>query len=340
MTGAIVVNGRFEGRRITGVDRYSTEIVKRLGNRVKMIKPYRTQSGVSGHLWEQLILPASISSEDLLWSPANSGPLAVSRQVLTIHDISPLEHPEWFVPAYALLYQLLLPLLSHRVKCVLTPSVYVRQKVISRFSLPADRVVAISEGVDLEKFRPLDPGLIHERYSLPDKYVLFIGSLQPRKNLISLLDAWKLLEKGNPDISLVIVGTEGRIFRQVDLPSQMVRVIYLGYVPEEDLSALYAGATIFILPSLDEGFGLTVLEAMACGTPVVISKAGALPEVAGNAALQVDPASVNDIAEGLRTLLSVEKLRLELKQKGLERAREFPWERTVEGIWGVLSRNV
>jgi glycosyltransferase involved in cell wall biosynthesis len=339
MTSEIIVNGRFEGRRITGVDRYSSEIVQRLGSRVKVIKPRRTLTGVRGHLWEQLILPASIPMNALLWSPANSGPVAVSRQALTIHDLSPLEHPEWFVPPYAILYQLLLPILSQRVKCVITDSVYVRKKVMSRFALAADRVVAVSAGVDLEKFQPSDPEPIRTRYSLPKKYILFIGSLQPRKNLNSLLDAWSVLEKEFPEVSLVIVGTKGRVFRQIKLPARLRRVIFLGYVPDQDLSGLYSGATIFIQPSLDEGFGLTVLEAMACGAPVVISKAGALPEVAGSAALQVDPSKVSDIAQGLRRLLSEENFRLDLKYKGLEHARQFPWERSAEQIWGVLSKN-
>ncbi len=340
MIGKIIINGRFEGRRITGVDRYASEILRRLGDRVEVIKPRRSLAGLSGHLWEQFVLPLSISGRDLIWSPANSGPIAVSRQVLTIHDLSPLEHPEWFTPAYSIWYRWLYPILARRVKCVLTPSLYVQQKVIHRFSLAAGRVPAVPEGVDPEMFHPTNSSSIQRHFLLPDRYVLFIGSLQPRKNLGILLEAWRRLKVEVPNVSLVVAGTTGHVFRRIELPAGMERVTFLGYVPEEDLPALYSGAEIFVLPSLDEGFGLTVLEAMACGTPVIISKAGALPEVAGEAAIQVDPYSINELTAAIKSLLSSEDLRSELREKGLDRARQFTWEQSAEQVWEVLSSHV
>ncbi len=339
LSGTIFVNGRFEGRRITGVERYASEIVKRLGKRIRLIRPAHPQTGVRGHLWEQLVLPFYVPPKDLLWSPANSGPVTISNQVLTIQDLSPLEHPEWFVPAYGLWYQVLIPILARRVKCVLTSSLYVRRKVMHRFSLDAGQVVAVSAGVDQHTFQPVDPDLIRRSYPLGERYILFIGTLQQRKNLNSLLEAWRMICDEYPDTSLVIAGTPGRVFRQIKLSPETVNVIFLGYVPDQDLPALYAGAAIFILPSLDEGFGLTVLEAMACGTPVVISRAGALPEVAGDAAVQVAPDSPLDIAAALRTLLSSEETCIQLRQKGLERAAQFSWERSAREIWELLSKN-
>jgi glycosyltransferase involved in cell wall biosynthesis len=334
----IAVNGRFEGRRIAGVDRYASGILRCLDGRVRIIKPSRQLAGVRGHLWEQLILPGLISKDELLWSPANSGPMAVSNQVVTIHDLTPLEHPEWFLPAYSLLYRFLFPILARRTKCVITPSDFVRQEVIQHFSLAADRVVVVHEGVDTEKFQRCDPFPVQERYRLPENYILFIGSLQPRKNLGSLLNAWKLIKDDFPKTALVVVGTSGRVFRRIELPPNMDRVMFLGYVADDELPALYSGASVYVLPSFEEGFGLTMLESMACGTPVIASNGGALPEVAGDAALLVNPYRTDQIADALRRFLLDTILSSEYTMKGLERASRFTWEKSAKEIWDVFSR--
>lgn len=334
----IAVNGRFEGRRITGVDRYASEILCHFDEKVRIIKPRRALAGLRGHLWEQLILPGSISKNELLWSPANSGPVIVSNQIVTIHDLTPLEHPEWFVPAYSLLYRFLFPMLARRAKCVMTPSDFVKQKVMRRFSLSADRVIAIHEGVDAEKFRRVDSALIRARYQLPEEFVLFIGSLQPRKNLSTLFNAWSLIKDEFKETVLVVVGAAGRVFQHVELPPEMERVMFLGYIPDDDLPALYSDAAVYVLPSIEEGFGLTMLEAMSCGTPVIASNGGALPEVADDAAMLVDPFSVSQIAEALRQLLSEESLRSEFSMRGLERASRFTWAKSSKEIWDVFSR--
>ncbi len=334
----IAVNGRFEGRRITGVDRYASEILRRLDGRMRVVKPHRMLTGWRGHLWEQLILPGLISKNELLWSPANSGPVIVSNQVVTLHDLTPLEHPEWFAPAYSLLYRLLFPALARQVKCVITPSEFVRQKVMGRFSLSGDRVIAVHEGVDAGRFRWTDPSPVRARYQLPERYILFVGSLQPRKNLSALLDAWKLVKGEFPKTVLVVAGSRSRVFRRVDLPPKMEGVRFPGYVEDDDLPALYSGASVYVLPSIEEGFGLTMLEAMACGTPVLASNGGALPEVAGEAAMFADPLSVSQLADALRKLLSDESLLSEFRVKGLERASQFKWEKSAREIRDVLSR--
>ncbi len=334
----ILVNGRFEGRRLTGVDRYASEVLRCLGARVRVIRPPRPLLGFAGHLWEQFVLPFSIPRGGLLWSPANSGPMAVSRQVLTIHDLGPLEHPEWFARAYSIWYRWMLPVLSRRVKCILTPSMYVREKVMQRFSMSGGQVVAVTEGVNLEMFHPVDSDLVRRQYSIPGRYILFLGSLQPRKNLKLLLEAWDRVLTGFPGVSLVVAGATGHVFRRVELSSGSERVIFPGYVPDRDLPALYSGAEVFVLPSLDEGFGLTALEAMACGVPVIVSRAGALPEVAGEAALQVDPFSVNELAESLKVLLSDGDRRADLVRRGRQRALQSSWDRSAAQIWEVLSR--
>jgi glycosyltransferase involved in cell wall biosynthesis len=332
MKPKVVINGRFLSRRITGVERYAVEILRRLDGRVRVVRPPLAFRGLRGHIWEQFRLPFLISKDEVLWSPANSGPLAVANQIATIQDLSPLEHPEWFRVDFAIWYRLFLPILAKRVQRVLVSSEYVKRKINSRLKI--NNVVVTSAGVDQEFFHP---GAKQDKYDLPEKYILFLGSLEPRKNLPALLTAWNGICREFKDVWLVIAGDTGKVFHNVDFPLSAERTRFLGYIPEKYLPGLYADATMFVLPSLDEGFGLPALEAMACGTPVVTSNAGALPEVVSDAALQINPFCTDEIGEAMRNLISSKHLRSELMQKGLARARQFTWEQSAERIWKVLS---
>jgi glycosyltransferase involved in cell wall biosynthesis len=332
MTQNIAVNGRFEGRRITGVERYASEILRCLGDQVRIIKPRHGLRGLRGHLWEQFLLPFLVSKNEILWSPANSGPLAVSHQVATIQDLSPLEHPEWFRADFAAWYRLFLPILARRVRRVLVSSHYVKNMMEVR--LGVKNAFVTSAGVDGKFFHP---NARQAKYQLPDRYILFLGSLEPRKNLPALLNAWDKISKDCPDTWLIIAGDTGSVFHHVAFPSLTNRSRFLGYIPEVYLPGLYAGATLFVLPSLEEGFGLPALEAMACGTAVITSTAGALPEIVGDAAVLINPLNVGEIGEAMMTLLSSEKRRIDMQQKGLVHAREFTWERAAERVWEVLS---
>jgi len=339
MAREVVVNGRFLKRRMTGVERYGIEIMRHIGGRLHVEQPRQTMPGVLGHAWEQLILPAKVRSGSVLWSPANTGPLSVRNQVLTIHDLGPLEHPEWFRPAFTAWYRLSLPILARRVERILTPSQHVRQKVLARFNLEAARVVAIPEGVDLLAFQP-QASLPAGAYNLPRRYILFVGSIEPRKNLGGLLRAWDEVKDEFANLSLLIAGETGRVFRRVALPHSVARVRFLGRVPEAHLPGLYAGAMLFVLPSLEEGFGLGVLEAMACGTPVLASDGGALPEVVGDAGLIFSLSSPSALAEALRQCLNDEPLRSSLREMGLRRAAGYSWECTAENTWKILQDEV
>ncbi len=338
MAREIVVNGRFEGRRVTGVERYASEMVRCLGSEVRVVRPPWPVSGVQGHLWEQLLLPRTLGEDAFLWSPANTGPLAVSRQAVTIHDLSVLDHPEWFNANFRLWYLLLLPRLARRARHILTVSEHSRQSIMRRFNLPEGRVTAIPDGVNLQQFHPTDAAAVRAKYDLQQPYIVFVGSLDPRKNLERLLQAWIRLTEFR-GLELVIAGSRTNIFRPVSVGATRRRSRILGYVPDEDLPGLYSGAKLFIMPSLFEGFGLTVLEAMACGTPVVTSHAGALPEVVGDSAVQIDPTSAEALAEAIRSLMLDEGRRSELRDKGLQRASQFSWDRSAAAIWEVLSAN-
>jgi glycosyltransferase involved in cell wall biosynthesis len=330
MTREIVVNGRFLSRPVTGVERYGREILSCIGDNCRL--EMTRSNGFAGHMWEQFSLPRRVNRNSVLWSPANTGPLAVGRQVLTIHDLSPLENPQWFRRSFAAWYALFLPVLVRRVQIIFTPSEYVKHKIIKRFG--SQNVVVTPNGVDMSCFHP---DATQGQYKLPASYILFVGTLEPRKNLKALLQAWDLVQADFKDTWLVIAGANGRVHRPASLPTDIGRVLYLGYVAKRALPGLFASATLFVLPSLDEGFGLTVLEAMACGVPVLVSNGGALPETVGDAGIvydQLDPAA---LAASMRECLKNDELRSLLKEKGLARARVFSWQKTAELIWNTLN---
>jgi glycosyltransferase involved in cell wall biosynthesis len=330
MSRKVVVNGRFLLRRVTGVERYGREVLQLIESNCRVEEPKRRLNRIMGHGWEQFILPSRIDSNSMLWSPANTGPLFVRNQILTIHDLTPLEHPEWFQPGFAVWYRILLPMLARRVSRIIVLSEFVRRKVLMHFSLPAEKVTTIPAGVDTSKFHPLNVSTDMGRY------ILFVGSLEPRKNLLGLLKAWEEINERHPNISLVIAGTSGHVFRKLSNPASRDQVQWIGYVPETDLPTLYAGADLFILPSFDEGFGLPVLEAMACGTPVITSDGGALPEVVGDAGLIFNLSNPSALSRSINEYLSNSRLSTSLREKGLARAKLFSWQTTAESVWKCL----
>ncbi len=339
MPQPVFVNARYEGRPTTGVERYAGEVVARLGAKVTLLRPARARRGAAGHAWEQLVLPRRLPADGLLWSPANSGPLRVASQVVTIHDASPLDHPEWFAPLYARWYGWLIPRLAQRVRRVITGSQFARNRLLAHCRIPPSRLTVIPPGVDRSRFAPQPAtavAAIRQSYDLPPIYLLFVGSLEPRKNLARLLEAWQRTSAELPDAALVLAGAPGRVFKGAGLPGVAPGVRRLGRVPETHLPALYSGATAFVIASLYEGFGLTALEAMACGTPVLASTAGALPEVVGDAALLFDPLDTSAIAASLSRALKDADLRRRAAPASLAQAATFSWDRTAQDIWTSL----
>jgi glycosyltransferase involved in cell wall biosynthesis len=325
----VVVNGRFLARRVTGVERYGREILRCIGSDYQLESTHR--QGWRGHAWEQFILPAKLNRASVLWSPANTGPLIVRDQALTIHDLSPLEHPEWFRTGFAMWYRLFLPVLAKRVKKVFTPSEHVKQKVIQRFG--NTNVTVTPNGVDRSIFHP---DAKQSEFDRPECYILFVGTLEPRKNLNLLLRTWNEIKDDFEETWLMIVGVRGTVFRSIRVSQEMERVHFAGYVDDKTLAGLYANAQLFILPSQDEGFGLPALEAMACGTPVIIAEGGALPEVVGEAGMTFCLSNPKELTNILKECLGNARLRAELREKGLERAKMFSWQKTAELVWKNL----
>lgn len=334
----IKINGRFLSQRISGVQRYAHELLTRIGPRMAVVSPRSSIHGVRGHLWEQSILPQRLAG-GLLWSPCNTGPLAVSKQVVTIHDCAFHDQPEGFSRKFAAWYQWLVPKLARRSRRIITVSKFSKDRLAEYCRVPSEKIAVIPHGVDA-RFRPLPAEEVADtrrQLGLPRHYALYVGNLAARKNLRRLLDAWAIVSPRRPEVSLVLAGTANHMFRDAALEALPSSVVLAGYVDDAHLPAFYSGAELFVLPSLYEGFGLPVLEAMACRTPVIASNTTSLPEVAGGAALLVDPYSVESLADGLSRVLTDSQLREDLAQRGLEHARSFNWNRTAEETWRVLT---
>src|SRR5271166_1171901 len=294
----LCVNLRTLGYRITGVQRYLIALLHHMPGKLDPVKPSHALQGVRGHLWEQLYLPTQLQHR-LLWSPGNTGPIGVGRQVLTVHDAASLDHPEWFDRKFALWYAAMLPRLIRKVRAIITVSHFSKQRIVSLTGVESERVNVIYNGVD-KRFQVAEPDTVKRAkidFGLTSPYILFVGSIEPRKNLKMLLEAWRL--GGFAGAILAVVGAGGHLFPKLQFDSIPDGVRLLGPVGDDMLPALYSGAAGFVYPSVYEGFGLPPLEAMACGCPVAVSDIPAHREVCGGTARYFGPFSPKDIATQL-----------------------------------------
>ena len=334
----IVVNVRTLQLQATGVQRYTAELVSRLAPALDPIAPRVRASGVLGHVWEQTALPLEVGKR-LLWSPAGTGPWSLERQVVTIHDAAPLDHPEWFGRRFAHWYRFLQPRLLARARRIITVSNFSRARLAEHVPAALERIFVIPLGKSSD-FQPAaedDVAALRARLRLETPYLLVVGSLQPRKNLARLLSAWRRVRDEVGDVILALSGVRRDVvFGDAGFDTVPGGVRLLGWVDDADLPALYTGAHAFVYPSLYEGFGLPPLEAMACGTAVVTSNSGSLPEVVGDAAMLVDPWDIDSIADGVRRISTDEALRERLRDAGFSRAKEFSWERAATATSAVL----
>lgn len=339
----LYVNTRILAGHLTGVQRYLRSILDHLPDELEAIAPRTASHGIKGHAWEQFALPFLLHG-DLLWSPSNTGPLAVKKQVLTVHDLVPVDHPEYLNPRFAAWYRFLLPRLTHRVKHIIAVSHFTKQRLIDAFGVPAENITVIWNGVDerfsLKSEDEIVPAI--EKLGIPSRrYVFSLGSLEPRKNLSRLLQAWqKIMSLIPDDVWLVIGGAKGKsmVFEGVNFDPLPPRVFLTGHVPDDLLPQIYAGAIVSPYLSVYEGFGLPPLEAMACGTPVITGNLTALPEVVGNAGILVDPLSVDDIAYAMLKVITDQNVQMELGRRGLQRTKMFDWNNAAQQTWDVLEK--
>lgn len=338
----LYINTRILGKRITGVQRYLIEILSRMTAEHREVAPGMNLQGFAGHMWEQLVLPA-VAADSLLWSPSQSGPMFRKHQVVTIHDLAPLEYPQYLSPAFARWYGVMLPRLVQSARKIIAVSHFTADRLQHVLSVPSAKISVVHEAVDPAKFHASSPSEIEAalaRYQAPTRsYVLSVCTLERRKNLASLLKAWAAIQDRIPaETWLLLSGSFGdrHVFGKTDL-TLPARVQTLGYVADEDLRHLYSGCRAFAYVSEYEGFGLPVLEAMACGAPVLTSAATSMEEIARGAAVLADPRSIDDIAEKLRRLLATPALRQESAQAGLQVASTYSWDRAARETQAILG---
>ena len=270
-------------------------------------------------------------------------PLCAARVVVSVHDIAYERYPEFFTPAEVARFRALVPLTIRRAAAVLTLSEFSKRDIVRRYCVPPEKVVVAPCAAD-PMYRPLrDEARIAEtrtRYGTGEHFILCVGNVQPRKNLRRLIEAYvRLRRAGATRHKLVLVGKKAWLaddtFAAARESGYAEELVFTGYVPDDDLVALYNAAELFVYPSIFEGFGLPPLEAMACGTPVVTSNTSSFPEVVGDAALTADPLDVEALAAAMAAALSDADLRARLAAQGLERATMFSWEETARIIAGV-----
>jgi len=300
--------------------------------------------------WEQVWLPRHLRSlkADLLFSPSYSTPvLSPVKTVVTIHDITYEVNPKWFRPKERLKMRVLTRIAAGRANHIIAVSEATKKDLVNHYGVTPEKISVIHEASG-EEFVPssVDEKRIREKYQLKGEFFLFVGSFFSRRNLPVLVEAFQNVVKGNSNAELLLVGQD-RSYPPLGLDKLLAkkslgeRVKWVEYVPEADLVSLYNLATAFVYPSSYEGFGLPLLEAMACGTPVITGNSSSLPEVVGDSGILVDPENVEALASAMLQVLQNPSLRDNLAKRGMERAKHFSWRKaakeTLEVFRGVAE---
>jgi glycosyltransferase involved in cell wall biosynthesis len=348
----------------TGTERYSYELIAALArvdrrrrytlytNGLPAALPplgpnFALRSIPMRRLWTHARLgPAALADRpDLLFVPSHVVPLAHPASVVTLHDLGYLAFPEAHTARRRLELHLTTRWSLRAARRVIAISRATRDDLVRHYGADPARIAVVHHGLGAG-FRPVDdPAVVTAaaaRHGLAGPYFLYVGTVQPRKNLERLIEAFAAATAGLPEPRpvLAIGGRRGWLSEAIERRAAALgvggRVRFLGYLPDADLPTLLSGAVAFLFPSLYEGFGMPVLEAMACGAPVLTSTTSALPEVAGDAALLVDPRDTGAIAAAIGRLASDEGLRTELRTRGLVRAAQFTWERCARATLEVL----
>lgn len=356
----LAINGRFLSQAITGVQRYALEVVKSLDRLmaggeidpqkycITVLTPTGRQYEIAtkhvhivargrmrGHGWEQLELPV-LSRGTLLWSPCGAAPLLHSRSVVTIHDASVFSAPQGYTAAFREWYRWQFKQSARSAKAIITDSDFSKRELERWLRTDSIRRVYLGHEHILEI--AADRSVI-EKHGLTDIPFLFaVSSANPNKNFAGLLRALNQISK--PGFRVVIAGGRNRaVFagEELEFPDF---VTHVGYVTDAQLRALYEQAAAFVFPSHYEGFGLPSLEAMACGCPVIASRAASIPEVCGDAAVYINPTDPHDIAEAIARVMKDAELRARLKGAGRERSGRLRWDDTARAIWRVLEPNL
>jgi glycosyltransferase involved in cell wall biosynthesis len=333
----VLIDARAAARaELGGVERWARELTVRLPalapERYAVARPPAVLAHRAGHAWEQLALPAEAVARRAraILCPANLAPLASRRTVVVLHDVAPLREPGWYSDLYVRWQRAVLPRIAARARLIVTPSAFSRAEVVELLGVAPERVAVVPGGVDARFTPTADAASARAALGLADRpYVLTVASRTARKNLGVLdLAAHRLAARG---VALVAAGGDRPQFR-TEADTAGLRA--LGHVDDALLPGLYAGAAAFVLPSLYEGFGLTALEALAAGVPVVAAARGALPEVCGHAAQLVDPTDPEALAVALERALDEPA---PWRAAGPARAAPLTWDATARAMDALLT---
>jgi glycosyltransferase involved in cell wall biosynthesis len=316
------------------------EMVRETGENFRPV----SEAAKNYSLSEQLTVPLDLRREgvDLFHAPHYVLPvLTPCRSVVTIHDCIHLRFPQYLPNRLGYAYaRSSLWVATHRSSRIMTVSETSKRDILRYYHVPEQKIDVIYNAIDERFGHPPaseDVELVRERYQLNDPFVLYAGNIKPHKNIERLIEAFHSLKQhGFEHVKLLIIGDEiskyATLRRAVHRYKLHKHVRFFGFVSDETLACLYRLAAVFVFPSLYEGFGLPPLEAMASGTPVITSNVSSLPEVVGDAALLIDPYEPEAIADAIRRVLTDEALRADLKAKGLVRASQFSWERSIRRV--------
>jgi glycosyltransferase involved in cell wall biosynthesis len=354
----LLINLSFILKKSTGTTTYALNLVNHLYClQPKLITSYplpkhdcylipdgkTSEQGLSGHLnrlvWTQFQLPRICQDlqSKLLFSPVSESPLWTKcRSIVMVHDFIPLRFPKHFSPLTPY-HQYYVPQILNQTEHIICNSQSTAEDIIQFCNIPANKISPILLGYNYQHFKPSS---ISHRSQYP--YFLYVGRHDPYKNISRLIVAFASLPSNN-EYQLWLAGPSDKRYtpvlkKQVQELGLHHRVKFLEYVPYDDLPKIISGAIALVFPSLWEGFGLPVLEAMACGTPVITSNLSSLPEVAGDAAILIDPYKVEEITDAMQAIANQSELRSQLSQLGLQRATQFSWEKTGKATVEVLKR--
>lgn len=354
----IYVNGRFLLQELTGVNRFAYELCRawvQKGVSFALCCPPGSIKGCydisrfnivvcgwgKSHVWEQLSLPlwfSRIKGEKVLVCFTGLGPLLTRKKVMTIHDLAFMANPDWYSRPYRLWYRLMTPLCAVTSMKILTVSEFSKSEIMRRLSIDGRKISVIYNAVS-SRFHVLNSSRGNVREVAGEKYILAVSSIDPRKNFSMLLKAFSQMD--DKSIKLYIVGGQAGIYstsiKELCDSISTDRIKWLGRVTDSELKEYYTNAHAFIYPSLYEGFGIPPLEAMACGTPTIVSDIPSLREVCGEASLYVSPLDAEDIAKKIILLVSDTELREKLRLAGYIRQKQFSWENSANAVLGILQ---
>jgi glycosyltransferase involved in cell wall biosynthesis len=301
----------------------------------------------SHHRWERLALSVELARFrlDVLHSPDFIPPIhGARRHVVTVHDLTFLHYPEYITADSRRYYNDQIQTAVRQADQILAYSAATRNDLIEMLDVPPTKITLHTLGVD-ERFRPLARDYvtqIQKKLKVPDKYILFVGTIEPRKNIPGLLRAYKELIKRLPDApTLLLVGKRGWLFEEIMMQMKDShlgsRLMWREDVNDEELPAVYNGASLLVMPSFYEGFGFPALEAMACGVVPIVSNRSSLPEVVGEVGLQIDPDDSSAMAAAIEHTLTDNPWRLAMQKAGIERAKAFTWQNTASVVRSVYE---